>query len=174
MCEVVLQKLIIFIKNRKWNDWFFLIVLLLVLFMRGPTLIDQFKKQGTQVKPLVLNGQLFPPVATKSVLVFWASWCGPCSIELNRIQLALDKQEISPIHIYAVNTGESKDVVNKFINEQKLKIPVILDEYGLLSNLFNIKGTPTVVFIDESGKINWLSSGVSPTLIYRIKNFLKD
>jgi len=174
MCEVVLRKLIIFIKNRKWNDWFFLIVLLLVLFMRGPSLIDQFQKQGTQVKPVVMNGQLFPPVASKSVLVFWASWCGPCTIELGRIQSALDKHEISPIHIYAVNTGESKDTVNKVINERQLKIPVVLDESGLLSNLFSIKGTPTVVFIDESGKINWISSGVSPTLIYRIKYFLKD
>ncbi len=174
MCEVVLRKLIIFIKNRKWNDWFLLVILLFALFMRGPSLLDQFSRQGTRVNPIVFNGQLFPAPNAKSVLVFWASWCGPCTIELGRIQKAIEQHEISPIHIYAINTGESQAVINKVINERKFKIPIIVDESGALSKLFNVNATPTIVFIDESGEINWITSGLSPSLIYRIKKFLKD
>ncbi|MGZ3788514.1 MAG: TlpA family protein disulfide reductase [Bacteriovorax sp.] len=161
-------------KKRKWNDWFFIAIILIALFMRGPMLLEQFKQQGTKITPVVLEGKLFPPQGSKSVLVFWASWCGPCTIELNRIQKALDKKEISPINIYAVNLGESQDVVNKVIRERKFQIPVVLDNNGELANLLHVKATPTVAFVDDKGTINWISSGLSPSLIYRIKSFLKD
>lgn len=169
-----MRKLIIFIKNRKWNDWFLLVTLTFVLMMRGPSLLDHFSRQGTRVNPVVFNGQLFPAPNVKSVLVFWASWCGPCTIELGRIQKAIEQQEISPIHIYAINTGESQAVINKVINERKFKIPIVVDEFGILSRLFNVTATPTIIFIDESGKVDWISSGLSPSLIYRIKSFLKE
>ncbi|MBC7540437.1 MAG: TlpA family protein disulfide reductase [Bacteriovorax sp.] len=169
-----MRKLVTWIKKRKVSDWIFVIIIIFALFMRGPGLLEQYKQQGNKLTPIVLNGKFFPPPQTKSVLVFWASWCGPCTIELNRIHSAIEKKEILPINIYAVNLGESSDVVNKVMHERKFKLPVILDERGVLANLLNVRATPTIVFVDESGKINWISSGLSPSLIFRIKHFLEN
>ncbi|MDD4973320.1 MAG: TlpA disulfide reductase family protein [Bacteriovorax sp.] len=169
-----LGKLGKWIKKRKTSDWLFILIVLFTLLMRGPSLLEQFRQQGQVLTPIVIDEKLFPPAGEKSVLVFWASWCGPCTIELNRIQSAIEKKEISLTHIYAVNLGESRDVVNKATIDRKFKLPVILDDRGELANLLNVKVTPTIVFVDEEGKINWISSGLSPSLIYRIKYFLKN
>lgn len=45
-------------------------------------------------------------------------------------------------------------------------------ESGQVSKKYNVTGTPTVVFIDAEEKINWITTGLSPTLEYRIKEFL--
>lgn len=164
----------IFSKKRTWSDWFFIAIVLFFVLIRGPSLFEQFQLEGKKLNPIIIDGKLFPPPGVKSVLIFWASWCGPCTIELDRIHRALLKNEISAGHIYAVNLGESKDVVDKVIAKRKFKIPVVRDEFGELANRIKVQGTPTIAFIDKTGTINWLSSGISPTLIYRIKNFLND
>ncbi len=162
------------IKNRKWSDWLFWGIIIFAIVTRLPTFIEQFKQQGTRISPIIVEGKLFPNPGSKSVLVFWASWCGPCTIELNRIKSAIEKKEINSKNIFAINLGESQEVITKVIKERKLNIPVINDEKGSIANLFNVKVTPTIVFIDEKGRIDWISAGLSPSLIYRIKYFLKD
>jgi cytochrome c biogenesis protein CcmG/thiol:disulfide interchange protein DsbE len=92
MKGVVLKKLVTWLKKRKVSDWLFVVIVLFALFIRGPGLVEQFSKQGSKLSPIVLDGKLFPPPATRSVLVFWASWCGPCTIELNRIHSAIEKK----------------------------------------------------------------------------------
>lgn len=169
-----IKTIVTWLKKRKVSDWFFVLIVMFVLITRLPTLIEQYGRQGTKLIPIVLDGKLFPPPGTKSVFVFWASWCGPCTIELKRIQGAIEDQEISSKNIFAVNLGESQEVVNKVAKERKFNMPVILDEKSALANILNVRVTPTVVFIDEKGKIDWISSGLSPSLIYRIKYFLKD
>jgi thiol-disulfide isomerase/thioredoxin len=160
-------------KKLKITDWFLLGLILLALVMRGPTLIEQFKLQNTSIKPISLNGQVFPIQGQKSAFIFWASWCGPCSIELKRIQKAIDEKEISNEKIFAINMGETQEVINKVLKEQKYTMKIIRDDNGDLSKMLNVQVTPTIALIDEKGSIDWISSGLSPFLIYRIKSFLK-
>jgi len=108
------------LKNRSFSDWAFATVVVVVLFLRGPLLIEQFRHEGKSLAPTLVDGKLIPPPNEKSVLIFWASWCGPCSVELGRINSAISKGEISTQHIYAVNMGEERAVIERTIRE---KIP---------------------------------------------------
>lgn len=166
-----MKNLLVWIKKKKLSDWLLASVLLVVLVMRGPTFYVQFRQQNTTLPQVKLSGKVFPPPGSKSILIFWASWCGPCTIELKRIEKALRTNEISANNIYAVNVGESKSIVDRVIKERQLKIPVVSDDSGELATLLKVNATPTVVFVDEKGKINWITSGLSPTLIFRIKSF---
>ena len=174
MQSTTLQKLRTGLKNRKLNDWLLLILILFVLVNRLPAFIEQNSLQGTKLNPVMLDGKLFPIPNKKSVLVFWATWCGPCTIELKRIQSAIDSKEISSNNIFAVNMGENPELVNRAIHDRKYSMPVVFDKFGELAQTLRVKGTPTIALIDETGKIDWISSGLSPSLIYRIKYFLKE
>lgn len=169
-----MHNFLLLIKKIKLSDWLFILIILFALFLRGPSLFEQYKQQGTKLIPVTINGKLFPPPKNKSVLIFWASWCGPCTIELNRINQAIEKNEISAKNIYAVNLGESEEAVNKVIGDRKFKMAVVIDKNNELANLLKVQGTPTIAFIDKTQTVTWLSSGISPTLIFRIKNFLDE
>ncbi len=170
----IINNLISWIKSWKFSDWFLAVILLYFLINKAPGLFEQHKLQGTKLNPILMGERFIPTPKAKSVLVFWASWCGPCTIELNRIQKAINEREITSNNIFAVNMGDEENLVNKVVTERKYTMPIVLDKNGALANKVNVQGTPTISFIDENGVIVWLSTGLSPTLIYRIKKFLNN
>src|SRR5919204_2454512 len=51
----------------------------------------------------------------KAVMInFWATWCGPCSAEMQNIQSAYDKVGDSNLVVLAVNQGEFADQVRGY------------------------------------------------------------
>lgn len=161
-------------KKRTFSDWAFATVVAVVLFLRGPLFIEQFKHEGSVLTPTLVNGKLIPPPKEKSILVFWATWCGPCSVELGRINSALLKGEISADHLYAVNMGEDLAVIERAVKEKKYLFQVVRDEHGELASKLGVAATPTIAFVNKDNTVKWLSSGLSPTLIYRIQFFQKN
>lgn len=162
------------IKRRTFSDWAFATVVGIALFLRGPLLIDQFKHEGKILIPSMVDGKQIPPANEKSILVFWATWCGPCTIELGRLNSAIQKGEISAQHLYAVNMGEELAVVERTVKEKKYLFQVIRDERGEIASKLGVTATPTIAFVNKDNTVKWLSSGLSPTLIYRIQFFQKN
>lgn len=108
------------------------------------------------------------------IVVFWATWCEPCRLELNRINKMMANGEIKSNQFLAINIQESKKVIEQFLEKNQWQFLIALDESGSVSEKYKVTGTPTIVFIDTQGKINWISTGLSPLLEYRIKSFLKN
>lgn len=86
----------------------------------------------------------------KRLLVAFASWCG-CRYELPGWQALHD--ELSPLGftVVAVAIDQRADDVRPFA--EGLTIPVLYDSQHLLPELFAISNVPTVVWIDEDGRI---------------------
>lgn len=169
-----MQTLSNWLKKRTFGDWVFAALAILALVLRGPVLIEQFQKEGEKISPVMMKGQVIPPPGEKSVLVFWATWCGPCTVELSRINAAVLKGEISSRHLYAVNMGEDQAVIDRTVREKKYLFPVVRDGQGDLASKLGVTATPTIAFVDKDSTVKWLSSGLSPTLIFRIGSFQKD
>ena len=115
---------------------------------------------------------VFPKENEKSVVIFWATWCGPCSVELNRINKAIINNEIDRRFIYAVNMGEDQSVVERDFKNKNYQFESYYNLDNKLASQLKAEVTPTIAFIDNQKRLRWISSGISPTLIYRIKNFL--
>jgi len=115
------------------------------------------------------NGQIAPNFTAKTLtgkqvrleqfkgkkvvwLTFWATWCPYCKKEipaLKEIQLKYgDKIEILAINI-GVNDSEEKAEDYKF--EHDLSYDIIFSNE--ITRLYEVRGTPTQVVIDSSGKI---------------------
>ncbi len=93
------------------------------------------------------------------MLHFWATWCPPCREEMLTFQKIYEEFGPSGLTIVAINVGESPEKVKKFIKENGLTFPVLLDSKGEVANRYRVRGLPTTYWIDPSGKIVDLTVG---------------
>lgn len=152
-------------------------ILIFVATKKIPSIIQMYQTEGTIAQNATafdLNNQIISiPLPKKHILVFWATWCGPCKVELGRINAMILSGEITADSVLAVSIGEDPNVVSSFVNEQKYLFKVAIDISGQSAQLYQVSGTPTILFIDADQKVNWVTAGISPSLEFRIRSFVK-
>lgn len=167
--------------RRKWGWALNLLILLLsiwAIWRSAPTWWHHWKLQGTVASALhVLDYEgrtVSIPLAEDqpAILVFWASWCAPCKVELERYRSAVDANEIDPSKLYAISIGEPLETVQRIAHERNYPFRVYADPAHHASAPFNVIATPTVVHLDADRTIDWITSGLSPTLIWRARRHL--
>ncbi len=110
------------------------------------------------------------PDAKVIVLDFWATWCPPCIAALPGLQEVYDwaQAEGKPVAIYAVNQGETVEVVKQFWEDMGLSIPVLMDENFTTSESYHVTGIPQTVII-ANGKVQHVHEGYRSGLEDQIK-----
>jgi cytochrome c biogenesis protein CcmG, thiol:disulfide interchange protein DsbE len=85
----------------------------------------------------------------KPVLVnVWATWCGPCRAEMP----LLAEYAKRGAKIVFLNAGESVEAIKKYLESEKLEVPVMLDSGGVRNQL-RVVGLPTTFVVDRDGQI---------------------
>ena len=111
-------------------------------------------------------------IGTPIVLNFWASWCGPCQMEMPHFEQAyLDMGE--DIHFVMVNmTGgrETQKSAQEFLDETGYTFPVFFDLDMEAAYNYGVYSLPMTVFIDEAGNVQDLAIGAidEATLLSKI------
>ena len=85
-------------------------------------------------------------------LDFWASWCVPCRKSfpwMNQLQLPYPTEQLVVI---AVNLDKKKSLATAFLKENPANFKIIYDSKGQLAKHFGIKGMPSSVIFDKTGK----------------------
>jgi thiol-disulfide isomerase/thioredoxin len=98
----------------------------------------------------------------KVVLVnFWATWCPPCVEELPSIQKVWKSHSREEFEVVAVNVGEKKDDIEKFLTEtgMTLEIPIVLDKNLDVYKQWKVNPLPTSFLIDRNGRFRYRSLG---------------
>ena len=98
----------------------------------------------------------------KVVLVqFWATYCTPCRKEMPSMNNLIKKLEESktPFEILAVNMGETKDEVQKFVDEVKPEFTILMDKKGENVQAWNVFAAPSNFVIGPKGKIRYTLYG---------------
>ena len=92
---------------------------------------------------------------------FWATWCGPCRIEMPFLQEVSEDREWAErgLVILAVNLGEPASTVRKFMESNRLSFTVLLDSEGKVEMLYNAAVIPITYFIDNDGIIRGIKRG---------------
>ena len=94
-----------------------------------------------------------------TVVVFWASWCGPCRDEqptLNRVA-----QEFQPSGVHFLGVAVHDDAGPARAYQRDLSVPYdsILDHQEALVSTYLISGPPTTFVVDRAGRITARLSG---------------
>ena len=92
------------------------------------------------------------------LLNFWATWCGPCRLEMPEIvSVATANAELV---VLAINVQETIDQIQPFAEEFQMTLLVVRDTDGALRNRYEVRGMPTSVFVDREGKISTIWTGI--------------
>ena len=118
-----------------------------------------------------------------TVISFSASWCAPCQKEIK----ALDSLSVKfpEVGFYLIDYREKKDIVQKWYNRLKTKIPILLDQYGLAAKKFGVaadveKGgslaviLPSLFVINEKGEIIYSHTGYKDKDAEKLEEILQD
>ena len=95
------------------------------------------------------------------VLNFWASWCGPCQMEMPHFESVYQEMG-EDIHFIMVNMTGGRETLNSaksFLNKTGYTFPVFFDLDLDAAYAYNAFSLPTTVFIDADGNIRDMVSG---------------
>lgn len=93
---------------------------------------------------------------------FWASWCGPCRLELPTIQRMAKQVVPKHIKLVMVNTAEKEDDIITFLFGVAPDLDTLMDSDGVVTNRWQPRGLPSSFFVDPDGKIRYLALGGRP------------
>jgi len=115
-----------------------------------------------------------------AVLIFWATWCGPCVAEMPHFQEAVKKYAANQDVIFlAISIDERKLAVRPFIERNGYRLPVAYDVNGAAA--LDINAVPSLIMVDRQGRLAFREQGFGgeadhyvERLSWRIDELLKE
>lgn len=95
------------------------------------------------------------------ILDFWQTTCPPCRYSMPVLDKLQDDYS-GKLSVLAVNLGEQKEIVRKYILEQNLHSRILLDSENSVGERFGTVFIPTQFLIDQKGVVRFVMSGFDP------------
>lgn len=111
-----------------------------------------FQEKDSTGKPLSIGS-----FKGKVVLVdFWATWCGPCVLEMPSIVKAFDKYHTNGLEIVGINLDMSRDQLEAFVKKNSIPWSQYFDGQAWESKLvrkYGVSVLPANFLLDREGNL---------------------
>ncbi|MCU0616219.1 MAG: TlpA family protein disulfide reductase [Gemmatimonadaceae bacterium] len=89
------------------------------------------------------------------LLNIWATWCGPCKVEMPSIQALHEAYKDRGLAVVAVSVDDpgKEQVIRDFVKEYKLTFDVLYDRTELFRSVYRYTGVPETYLIDRDGVV---------------------
>ncbi len=106
----------------------------------------------------------------KVVVSFWASWCGPCRLELPVLADFYRKyhKDSSNFEILAVSIDEDRADAEAYASRAKLPFPVLWDPANKAADVYSVEAIPSMFVIDSNGTIVYGNTGMDAAMEVRL------
>ncbi len=131
------------------------------------TAISMFAAEGAgepapRFRAKTIEGESFDNDALKGKVVllqFWTTWCQYCRGEQELVDEMDAEFRDKGLVVLAVNVGESKKTVKKYLEQNPRKCRIVLTEDTNLAARFEAKAYPVYVVIDREGSVAATQNG---------------
>jgi len=86
------------------------------------------------------------------ILNFWYAGCTFCVIEMPDLQ-KLQETYKDDFLLLTINVGDSKEVIEEFMEENKLNLTVLLDQKMNVAYDYGIRSFPTTIAVNKKGEV---------------------
>jgi thiol-disulfide isomerase/thioredoxin len=148
----------------RWRRWlgealFFLGVLIALHYWQTR---DMPQGPAPEFQGLLTDGTSLSLAAWRSrhpdepaLLYFWSDWCPICQTVGGSVD-AIDRSW--PVLTVATQSGSAKHIAD-WLAERQRRWTTVVDENGGLSARYGLRGVPSFVIIDATGRIRFVESG---------------
>lgn len=95
------------------------------------------------------------------VFSFWATWCGPCRLELPQLDKIAQKYG-SRVAFYGVNSSDSTRSINAFVKQNNLHLTMLSDPKRSAATDYGAESIPMLVVVDTRDKVRAVTVGYDP------------
>jgi thiol-disulfide isomerase/thioredoxin len=139
--------------------------------------LDLTGKDAPTFRGVSLDGKTYSLETLKGktiLLDFWASWCGPCLRSMPVVEKLHNDFRADGLVVLAVDVGETRETVEKFLKTKTLPYPVIMGDEAGIPAAYAVNAFPTFVMIAPDGKIaahqiGFMESGLTSIVTNNIR-----
>ncbi len=102
--------------------------------------------------PATLPGLLASAHGRSSLVVFWASWCGPCAAEAPALE-SFSHTAQGRGRIVGVDWSDPRSGAVSFVHRYRWSFPTLRDGEGVVGNDYGLTDLPTTFVLDGAGRI---------------------
>ncbi len=160
-----------------WSLGFLIAIAIMMAIMSPPSQAlakeDKHIASDFTLKDLDDNDVSLNQFRGKYLLInFWATWCGPCKIEMPSLEQLYRQFKSERFDMLGIsNDMFGKRVVKPYIVAKNITFPMLLDQRMAVSRQYGIVSLPTTILIDPQGIIIGVLQGAEnwsnpETLLY--------
>jgi thiol-disulfide isomerase/thioredoxin len=98
-----------------------------------------------------------------SVEIFFASYCGPCRIEMPKIAKYLRTHNPSPVAILAIDVTDLRSPAQAMVKQDDFTFPVAFDPQAVVTaGVFGFNYVPESAFVNSKGVVTEVYYGAIP------------
>ena len=90
-------------------------------------------------KPLIIN--------------VWASWCGPCRMEMGSLERLHRRFGGKTFNVIGVSTDDYRDAATTFVQKTGITFNTFIDSKLLLENMLGADRLPLTLLVDADGRV---------------------
>jgi len=129
--------------------------------------------EGERVDAEALRGRVV-------VVNFWASWCGPCRLEVPALQSLWEEhggdRGVGRVAVVGVSIDSDRAAAERFLAERGVTYPVVMATPALEEAFGGVRGVPTTFILDGGGVVHHRVYGyfVPPAMRAAVQRLLEE
>lgn len=106
-----------------------------------------------------LTGVVHTPEQYKGKVLlidFWATWCGPCRVELPAVKAVYEKYKDRGLVVLGVNMDQEKSAAERYVQSEGLAWPHLFDGKGWkneIARAYGVTAIPRAILVDKDGVV---------------------
>jgi len=101
--------------------------------------VPNMKLSAFRGKPLLIN--------------VWASWCGPCRLEMASVERLAQRYGGRQFNVIGISTDDYIDRATLFLTQNAVTFPNFIDNHLFLENMLGADHLPLTLLIDAKGRV---------------------
>lgn len=83
----------------------------------------------------------------------WASWCGPCRMEMGSLERLAWQDQGKRFHVIGISTDDSEAAAKRYLQQSNATLNHYLDHALELENMLGAERLPLTVLVDAQGRV---------------------